>query len=57
MQRGAGRLLMRTLEEFGYKQNCSYVILVSESKREPSHAFYEWIGYSADQRGFKKRLL
>lgn len=53
---GVGRLLMRTLEDFGQKNQCNYVILVSESKREPSHQFYEAIGYSTDQRGFKKRL-
>jgi GNAT superfamily N-acetyltransferase len=54
---GVGRLLMRALEDFGQKNQCNYVILVSESKREPSHQFYEAIGYSTDQRGFKKRLM
>ncbi|HZG18031.1 MAG TPA: GNAT family N-acetyltransferase [Candidatus Bathyarchaeia archaeon] len=55
--RGVGRLLMQELEDFGQKNQCNYVILVSESKREPSHQFYEALGYSTDQRGFKKRLL
>lgn len=54
---GVGKLLMRTLEYFGIQNKCNYVILVSESKREPSHKFYESIGYSTDQRGFKKRLI
>ncbi|SFM25584.1 Acetyltransferase (GNAT) family protein [Paenibacillus sp. 1_12] len=54
---GVGRLLMQALEDFGQKKQCNYVILVSESKREPSHQFYEAIGYSTDQRGFKKRLM
>jgi GNAT superfamily N-acetyltransferase len=53
---GAGRLLMQALEKFAQENRCSYVILVSESKREASHKFYESIGYSTDQRGFKKRL-
>ncbi|SFL42706.1 Acetyltransferase (GNAT) family protein [Paenibacillus sp. 1_12] len=54
---GVGRLLMQALENFGQKNQCNYVILVSESKREPSHQFYEAMGYSTDQRGFKKRLM
>jgi predicted N-acetyltransferase YhbS len=54
---GVGKLLMQELEDFAQKNHCNYVILVSESKREPSHKFYEAIGYSTDQRGFKKRLM
>ncbi len=54
---GVGNLLMQTLEDFGIINHCNYVILVSESKRESSHKFYEAIGYSTDQRGFKKRLI
>jgi GNAT superfamily N-acetyltransferase len=53
---GVGKLLMQELEDFAQKNHCNYVILVSESKREPSHKFYEAIGYSTDQKGFKKRL-
>jgi predicted N-acetyltransferase YhbS len=54
---GIGKLLMQTLEDFGRNNHCNYVILVSESQRELSHKFYEAIGYSTDQRGFKKRLM
>lgn len=54
---GVGKLLMQALERFGESKDCKYVILVSESKRESSHKFYESIGYSADQRGFKKQLM
>lgn len=54
---GVGKLLMQALEGFGESKDCKYVILVSESKRESSHKFYEAIGYSADQRGFKKQLM
>jgi predicted N-acetyltransferase YhbS len=53
---GVGKSLMQSIEDFGHKNNCNYVILVSEAKREASHQFYESIGYSSDQRGFKKRL-
>ncbi|AKG37938.1 GCN5 family acetyltransferase [Paenibacillus durus ATCC 35681] len=54
---GVGKLLMQALEDFGEIQHCKYVILVSESKRQSSHKFYESIGYSTDQRGFKKQLM
>ncbi|MDQ0088849.1 putative N-acetyltransferase YhbS [Paenibacillus anaericanus] len=48
--------IMNSLEDFGSKNNCNYIILVSESKREGSHEFYETLGYTTDQRGFKMRL-
>lgn len=48
---------MQELEEYGRSNDCNYVILVSESKREGSHRFYEALGYTTDQRGFKKRLV
>jgi GNAT superfamily N-acetyltransferase len=54
---GVGKLLMQSLEDFGERNKCNYVILVSESKRKASHNFYESIGYSVDERGFKKRLM
>lgn len=55
--KGIGKLLMQAQEEFGRKNNCKYIILVSESKRIESHKFYESIGYSIGQEyGFKKRL-
>jgi GNAT superfamily N-acetyltransferase len=54
---GIGRILMNAIEEFGRLNRCNYIILISESKREGSHKFYETIGYSTDQRGFKKSLL
>ncbi|MCU6793500.1 GNAT family N-acetyltransferase [Paenibacillus sp. WQ 127069] len=54
---GVGKLLMQTLEDFGQKNQCNYVMLVSGSNRESAYKFYESIGYSIDQRGFKKRLM
>ncbi|BBI30927.1 GNAT family N-acetyltransferase [Cohnella abietis] len=54
--RGIGKLLMQALEDFGQMNQCNYVILVSGSKRETAHKFYESIGYSPDHKGFKKRL-
>ncbi|WJH35542.1 GNAT family N-acetyltransferase [Paenibacillus sp. CC-CFT747] len=53
-RKGAGKILMKNLEDFGEKKRCKYAILVSEIQREISHRFYEAIGYSTDQKGFKK---
>ncbi|MGZ7440816.1 GNAT family N-acetyltransferase [Paenibacillus sp. TH7-28] len=53
---GVGKALMNRLESFGADNQCKYVILVSESEREGSHEFYRAIGYTADQKGFKKKL-
>jgi GNAT superfamily N-acetyltransferase len=53
-RKGAGKLLMKVLEDFGRKNHCKYVILVSEAKRESSLKFYETIGYSTDKRDLRK---
>ncbi|MNC13452.1 Aminoglycoside N(6')-acetyltransferase type 1 [compost metagenome] len=55
--RGVGKRLMESLEDFGRSRGCKYVILVSEIERAGSHAFYGAIGYTDDQKGFKKKLL
>ncbi|MCM3700567.1 GNAT family N-acetyltransferase [Paenibacillus macerans] len=53
---GVGKALMNCIESFGADNQCKYVILVSESGREGSHEFYKAIGYTTDQKGFKKKL-
>ncbi|MNP76544.1 putative acetyltransferase [compost metagenome] len=53
---GVGKALMNSIERFGLDNQCKYVILVSESKREGSHEFYNAIGYTTDQKGFKKKI-
>lgn len=55
--RGIGKSLMNAIENFGIEKQCKYVILVSEIEREGSHEFYKAIGYTTDQRGFKKKLM
>lgn len=56
--KGIGKLLMLELENFAIKNECKYIILVSENKRKVSHKLYESIGYSVNQEyGFKKRLI
>ncbi|MBA9086203.1 putative N-acetyltransferase YhbS [Fontibacillus solani] len=53
---GVGKALMNSIERFGLDNQCKYVILVSESKREGSHEFYNAVGYTTDQKGFKKKI-
>ncbi|KHF39348.1 hypothetical protein LQ50_15770 [Halalkalibacter okhensis] len=53
--KGIGQMLMRSLEEFGNRNKCNYVILVSNQNRDDAHSFYEKFGYQK-QLGFKKRL-
>lgn len=53
---GIGKLLMQEIEDFGQDNHCNYAILVSGSRRESAHKFYEALGYSTEQRGFKKRF-
>jgi len=54
--RGIGKALMNQIERFGKENQCKYVILVSENKREGAYEFYKAIGYTTDQNGFKKTL-
>ena len=54
---GIASSLMRELEKCAVKQNCSYIIFVTESERTEAHRFYESLGYRSDAyKGFKKRL-
>jgi GNAT superfamily N-acetyltransferase len=54
---GIASSLMRELEKYALKNNCNYIIFVTESDRKDAHKFYESIGYKADAyKGFKKRL-
>ena len=54
---GIASSLMRALESYAAKHNCSYIIFVTESKRKDAQRFYESLGYnSGDHKGFKKRL-
>jgi GNAT superfamily N-acetyltransferase len=55
--KGIGKLLMKSIEDFGIENNCNYLVLVSGNKREQAHKFYEDIGFSKDNQGFKKRLM
>lgn len=54
---GIGFSLMRELEKCAVKNNCSYIIFVTEAERTEAHQFYESLDYKSDAyKGFKKRL-
>ncbi|MFW6253867.1 MAG: N-acetyltransferase family protein [Chitinivibrionales bacterium] len=56
-RKGAGTLLMRTVEQYAKKRECSYIILITEQDRTAAHGFYESLGFDGNvYRGFKKRL-
>jgi GNAT superfamily N-acetyltransferase len=55
--RGIGKLIMNRIEEFAVLKKCNYIVLVSGNNRSQAHKFYEDLGYSKDNQGFKKRLL
>ncbi|HEX9059738.1 MAG TPA: hypothetical protein VF941_06140 [Clostridia bacterium] len=43
------------MEDMALKNNCSYIIFVSGSKRKDAHKFYASLGYDLDEvQGFKK---
>lgn len=52
---GIGQLLMNALEDFAKENNCAYMLLVSDIKREDAHRFYRSLGYK-QEAGFRKRL-
>ncbi|AAK80422.1 putative N-acetyltransferase YhbS [Clostridium acetobutylicum] len=52
--KGVGRKLMKALDEFANRKNCSYAILVSSGFREGAHKFYERVGFKDSVRGFRK---
>lgn len=56
-RRGVASLLMRVMEEQAAANNCSYIMLVTDSSRLEAHGFYESLGYHPEKyRGFKKYL-
>ncbi|UCF96616.1 MAG: GNAT family N-acetyltransferase [Spirochaetaceae bacterium] len=56
-RKGFGSLLMRAIEERALLQNCSYLMLVTDSSRRDALAFYKSLGYDPHEyRGFKKYL-
>ncbi|MDF2633727.1 MAG: acetyltransferase [Pelosinus sp.] len=54
---GVGKALIAELEKIAVHNNCSQILLVTESSRIDACKFYESAGYSPDtHKGFKKKL-
>lgn len=51
---GVGRKIFEALDEFAFKNQCEYALLVSSGFRKGAHRFYEAVGYTDDVRGFRK---
>jgi ribosomal protein S18 acetylase RimI-like enzyme len=56
-RRGIGSLLMRAIEEEAFRNDCSYIMLVTDAARLEALGFYESLGYHPDRyRACKKYL-
>jgi ribosomal protein S18 acetylase RimI-like enzyme len=56
-RRGIGSLLMRAIEEEALRNNCGYIMLVTDAVRVEALGFYESLGYHPDRyRACKKYL-
>ena len=56
-RRGIGSSLMGAIEQEAIRQNCSYIMLVTDADRLEAFRFYEHLGYHPDRyRACKKYL-
>lgn len=54
---GIGTLLMRAIEQEAFRNQCSYIMLVTDATRREALGFYEHLGYHPDRyRACKKYL-
>lgn len=53
-EKGIGRKLMESLDEFAKSKECTYSILVSSAFRTGAHQFYEKVGFTDSVVGFRK---
>ena len=52
---GYGATLLNRIERFSRQTDCTKIMLLSNSKRESSHVFFQSKGFSGDaKRGFVK---
>lgn len=55
--KGIGTVLMKSLEEYAQTNNCSYIMLITDTDRKDAQNFYTSLGYkSEDYSAFKKHL-
>jgi GNAT superfamily N-acetyltransferase len=56
-RKGVGKALMQYAEQMARQRNCSYIMLITDTARVESQAFYDALGYkSAEYCAFKKHL-
>ncbi|MBO9599379.1 MAG: GNAT family N-acetyltransferase [Cohnella sp.] len=56
-RQGAGKQLMRHIEQVARDRNCWYMILVSGETRKEAHLFYERLGFKEERvQGYRKHL-
>jgi GNAT superfamily N-acetyltransferase len=48
-RRGIGTLLMRAIEQEAFRNQCSYIMLVTDATRREALGFYEHLGYHPDR--------
>ena len=54
---GIGVALMQYIEDYAQKNNCSYIMLITDIDRVSSQQFYKSLGYKTDEYcAFKKQL-
>ena len=54
---GVGAALMQHIEDYARKNNCSYIMLITDTDRVGSQQFYKSLGYVTDEYcAFKKQL-
>lgn len=53
-EKGIGRKIMESLDEFAKSRDCVYSILVSSAFRTGAHKFYEKVGFTDSVVGFRK---
>ncbi len=56
-RKGVGQALIHHIEEYAKKNNCSYIMLITDTDRVESQQFYTSLGYTSDKYcAFKKQL-
>lgn len=56
-RKGYGSLLFKEIDRIAQENNCYYIMLLSNKRRQNSHEFYKKMGYkSNDNLAFKKYL-
>jgi ribosomal protein S18 acetylase RimI-like enzyme len=46
---GIGVALMRYIEDYARKNNCAYIMLITDTDRVGSQKFYKRLGYNTDE--------